>query len=195
MRGVSSLRPHLLLLLVLCISRLPPGHCVVWKSCGPQASPLRVEDVGLTPEKPLRGHSMDFIIRASMAGNARPIPQGQLVATVYYMRMPVYTRKEDLCNYLPNGCPILPFDRVELKNTQALPAWAPTGSYSMRFEGRSPVSCGSSVEEKGVGAVKDEECVIVCVDVWFGMHSTKDQDEMEALIDEDEHHDDHLDPF
>eukprot|EP00983_Pelagomonas_calceolata_P023409 737452-Pelagomonas_calceolata.AAC.3 len=78
---------------------------------------------------------------------------------------------------------------------QAMPAWAPTGSYSLRFEGKSPVPCGSSKEEKGVYAIQNQECILLCADIWFGMHSTKDQDELEALIDEDEHHDDHLDPM
>jgi len=77
---------------------------------------------------------------------------------------------------------------------QAMPGWAPTGSYSLRFEGKTLQPCSSTQEEKGVDALDDEECVLLCADVWFSMHSSKEQDDLGLLADEDEHHDDHIDP-
>lgn len=75
-----------------------------------------------------------------------------------------------------------------------MPGWAPTGSYSLRFEGTTPGPCANDGPEPGSGAATSgDSCVLLCVDVWFTMCSGQGEEAMQAAADDDEHEDDHFD--
>lgn len=145
-----------------------------WKPCGGASKTdaahicnatlpaFNITNVQLTPLDPVPGRDLNCTL---IGVSSKEIANATLSVSVYYMGIPVYNSKGQLCNpddpgVVPTGCPIT-LGNVVIINKGPMPDFAPPGSYSMRMV----------AHEAADGAE------LMCVDVWFRIGGLIDDDQ------------------
>jgi len=179
--GLRSPLPALLLV-VLSLACLAQGaRAFTWTPCTPDPAPSSFERavaadaakaaapplltptaVTLTPDPPVIGSSVEFLIKGPLSA---PITQGTIGLRVKFEGVELYEEEADVCEKLEGGCGggggggggQAGGAEASIKYVQELPPIAPPGHYSVRVVGNT----GESVYGPGDA--------LVCVDVEFDM--------------------------
>ena len=105
------------------------AHATVWTNCGTSSDHINVNNVVMTPDPPVRSTAVNITMWGVLD---EKVTDGNMVLSITYAGMQVYTQSADVCTLSVGGCPLSPgnVEGTVIVPASALPPFAPPGTYS-----------------------------------------------------------------
>ncbi|KAJ5071796.1 phosphatidylglycerol/phosphatidylinositol transfer protein [Anaeramoeba ignava] len=100
----------------------------IWTDCSQAGDDFKITDVVITPNPPVKGQPMTAEIKGALS---KTITGGTAELMVYYNGIKLLDITKDICTIDPDlPCPINANPSVDLKFTETIPSYVPSGKYT-----------------------------------------------------------------